>query len=265
MNKILTVVKSTIFLDLFPGLINVDYLDVSNLPNLETFDISNLLEFPRLRTLKAASYPSLANFPIGDISSQLPALRSITLELKYPILTAQLQGMLTPSLESLSLTGPIVTRVTRDTFGRFNPGDHFQLNIDNLSINSLPANIFQRFPRSTNFALDVRNTRLNGAEIAGLLLNLDPLDGAKLSFSGNQLDCTCNNSAAMEALVGAKNSISDMRCDAPLEMVGLRVLDLDLTDLPCQRPGLGAPVALPPTPTRGSNYVICFSRKLNIF
>ncbi|OWA53088.1 putative Chaoptin [Hypsibius exemplaris] len=234
------------------GLINVDYLDVSSLPNLETFDISNLLEFPRLRTLKAASYPRLANFPIGDISSQLPALRSITLELKYPILTSQLQGMLTPSIEGLSLTGPIVTRVTRDTFGAFNPGENFHLQLDNLGMNSLPANIFQRFPRSTHLALDVRNTHLAGMDIAGLVQNLDFLDGAQFTFLGNKIDCSCNSTTALTVWMSVRESVRDVQCDTPLEMNGQSVLELDLTDLPCQRPLEGGAAPILPAPTRGS-------------
>jgi hypothetical protein len=249
---------------MYIGLINVDYLDLSNLPNLETFDISNLLEFPRLCTLNAANYPRLANFPLGDISLQLPALRYLALELKYPIVTSQLQGMLTPSLHTLRLTGPIVTRITRDTFGAFSPADEFQLSLENLAINSLPADIFQRFPRAARLDLQVRKTRLGGSDIAGLMQNLNALDNAQFSFVENKVECTCNESSVMSVWMTVKGSIGEILCDSPLEMAGQSVLELDLTDLPCQRSADEMAGSLQLPPSRGKVYYL-FIMQSSIF
>ncbi|GAV06642.1 hypothetical protein RvY_16598 [Ramazzottius varieornatus] len=210
------------------GLVNVDTLDISSLPNLETFDISNLLELPRLRNLRATNYPRLSNFPVGDISPQLPLFRNVHLELHSPFITNQLHGIITPSLRTLFLSGPTVTRISKDAFNGFLPPAHFALSLNNMSISSVPSEVLRRFPRDTQLKLRVSGTELTERDMVTLVTQLTT-ENPMVVLSNNRLTCTCQSALFFRTVDG------HIQCDLPAGLKDIPVSRLNSSVLNCDQ------------------------------
>ncbi|XP_055334952.1 chaoptin-like [Paramacrobiotus metropolitanus] len=219
----------------FAGLINLDTLDVSNQPRLETFDISNFMQLPRLQSLFIYNYPRLINFPLEDISYQPLFLRTLHVEIKKPLLKDDLDGFLTPGLRSLTITGKSLREVSPRAFRSLNPST-ISMSFENTSLETLPAAaVFGRFPRNSMVDFRLSGSQLAGMELAGLLQNAEVERGAWL-VEGNQLDCTCNVSllqpvwrSVREAGPGVPNVV----CDAPAGFRGKNVLFVETTEETC--------------------------------
>lgn len=104
--------------DSFSGLKNLQNLDVSQLKSLERFDSDSLLKLKILSNIKIQTWPRIEKyrFRLGNLLTNVPSLRKLTVEVLESHLTDQLIGAFNPKLKYLEITGTSLKSIEPDAF-----------------------------------------------------------------------------------------------------------------------------------------------------
>lgn len=206
------------------GLINLETLYLTDLNRLETFDVSNFLELPRLKNLAASGYPRLVNFPLEDIAFQLVPLHYLAIEIRNKRLSDQVHMFYTPALTALEISGRNVKEISGSAFTGISP-PQMVLKLADLAVNSVTGDLFRDFSRATKLKLVI-----TGTEIAdfGRLLGEISVEDPQYYFEKNRLECACTPEQQFSLWKRIADSSGDVKCDAPSELAGTSVRNTSL-------------------------------------